>query len=128
MRRVIDDSKLNLAKDRITTALRLLDYKTVSNYDYGTERICISWLKRYIGGQIADDFMFGDTKHAHGIGNNNAIEIIYTGNPDEQQICGYLNLIDNMFGCAICYITDIDGNNIISYGKLNPHYGWDRRF
>ena len=70
-----------------------------------------------------NDFIFGDTKHAHGIGNNNAIEIIYTGDPKEQQICGYINLIDNMYGSVICYLTDIDDNRVCRYGTLTT-FGW----
>lgn len=123
MRRVIDDSKLSLANDRIATALYKLKPEAVTRYEYGTDRIQVSLIKKYILNNIGNDFIFGDTKHAHGIGNNNAIEVIYTGDPKEQQICGYINLIDNMYGSVICYLTDIDGNIVCRYGKLTT-FGW----
>ena len=123
MRRVIDDSKLSLANDRIATALYKLKPEAVTRYEYGTDRIQVGLIKKYILNNIGNDFIFGDTKHAHGIGNNNAIEIIYTGDPKEQQICGYINLIDNMYGSVICYLTDIDDNRVCRYGTLTT-FGW----
>jgi len=53
-------------------------------------------------------YAFGKTEHANGIGNNNATEIIYLGNPNEQQICGLFHCNEDLGSSAFCYVTDID--------------------
>ena len=107
MRRVIDDSYYHVAEDKIMFIVRQIPAEQVSKYDWGTYRAQVHLVRKWVEDRLPE-FKFGKCKHAHGIGNNNAFEIIYTGNPNEEQICGLFHLTDNMYGGVICWVSDID--------------------
>lgn len=123
MRRVYDDTQFEKYAKALETAFRKIPAETVSEYDYGMYRAKVSKVKEKLLGKVGN-MKFGNTTHAHGIGNNNAIEIIYTGAEKEEQICGLVHLIDDMYGGVLFYVTDIDGN------RKTPTYeisGCDRK-
>lgn len=110
MRRVIDDTMYEeVANDLENTFSCRLRAPSVSEYSWGTYRASVRKVKDALLYLCDSEIKFGSVTHAHGIGNNNAIEIIYIGNPKEEQICGLVHLIDDMFGGVIFYVTDIDG-------------------
>lgn len=114
MRRVYDDSHLNEIGDFITETIRTIPADTVSLYSYGMYRTQVYKVREAIQNALDKKFgkgtvIFGKNEHANGIGNNNAIEIIFN-DKEEQQICGLLHLTDNMYGGCIAFVTDIDGD------------------
>lgn len=119
MRRVYDDAMINEAVNLITGIMNDITFNDVSEYSYGTDRVSVYKIKSLVADKIKPTYKFGNTTHAHGIGNNNAIEIIYTGNPNEEQICGLLHLNSGLYGDAYAYITDIDDNTIKRFGELS---------
>ena len=121
MRRVYDDSMIAKAVEGIDIGMQLLDCKSVCKYKWSDTRADVGLIKSYLSEYIGRNFKFGNTSHAYNIGNNNAIEIIYTGNPAEEQICGLLHLIDDMFGGVYVYVTDIDGNKLKRWGKVTEY-------
>lgn len=123
MRRVYDDSKFDLAKQCITNAYKDMRFEDVSRHENYTDRVRVDLMKSFILDYFNGQFKYGHTTHAHGIGNNNAIEIIYVGDPTEEQICGLLHLTQGMYGEAYMFVTDIDGNRKEKYGELN-RWGW----
>ena len=114
MRRVYDDTKCEFVKTKVMSHIWRMDKNDIADivkYDYGCERVQVYLVKKKIAGWLGDDFKFGKNEHAHGIGNNNAIEVIYLGNKDEEQICALLHLTDDMFGSVYCWVSDIDEEN-----------------
>lgn len=113
MRRVYDDTMYDTAKYDIMQAFNLCQPKKISRYSYGMHRASASLIKQEVLRILnanGNKFAFGKVEHAHGIGNNNASEIIYLGNPNEQQICGLIHTNEDMYSGCYCYVTDIDGN------------------
>ena len=110
MRRVIDDTKYGVAKKMIVDLLRFVPAHMVSEYSYGMYRAKPYLVRRYLEERLPL-IKFGKCEHAHGIGNNNAWEIIYLGNPDEEQICGLFHATDDMYGTAICWVSSYDEDN-----------------
>ena len=108
MRRVYDDSALNEIANKLEDAFRKIPADSVSEYNWGMYRAVVSKIKARLLNDVKG-VQFGNVSHANGIGNNNAVEIIYTGNPQEQQICGLLHLNSDMYGGVFFYVTDIDG-------------------
>ena len=115
MRRVYDDTQFEETRNWIDAAFGTLQYhpEKVRKHSYGMNRtepalVRDAVLRRLNGNKNL--YKFGNTTHAHGIGNNNATEIIYLGNPAEEQICGLIHVNDDMYGRCFCYVTDIDGN------------------
>ena len=106
MRRVYDDRRFDDVSKQIMDAIMRVPADEVSEYRYGCYRASTSKIKDYIGNIV--DVKFGKNEHAHGIGNNNSIELIVDAG-DEEQICGLLHMTDDMFGKVICWVTDIDG-------------------
>lgn len=123
MRRVYDDTEYQSVADALRKAFLAIPADYVSEYDYGMYRAKVSKVKEMLL-RYVPYVKFGNTTHAHGIGNNNAIEIVYTGNNCEEQICGLLHLIDDMFGGVLFYVTDIDGNRKTQTYQIN---GIDKR-
>lgn len=107
MRRVIDDFYYNVAEKEIMCIVNNIPAKEVSEYDYGLYRAQVSLIRNYVQKNLKY-IRFGKSEHAYDIGNNNAYEIIYTGNPKEEQICGLFHITDNMYGSCICWVSDID--------------------
>lgn len=123
MRRVYDDTEYQNVADALRKAFLAIPADYVSEYDYGMYRAKVSKVKEQLL-RYVPSVKFGNTTHAHGIGNNNAIEIVYTGNNFEEQICGLLHLIDDMYGGVLFYVTDIDGNRKTQTYQIN---GIDKR-
>lgn len=109
MRRVYDDTFFEEVKIHLTEALEdiALNPKTVTKYSYGMNRAEVYEIRKRL--ESVYGYKFGKNEHAHGIGNNNAIELIVETDYDEEQICGLLHLTDDMFGSVLAWITDIDG-------------------
>ena len=112
MRRVYDDKHLDEAMEKVIPLFEFVkkNPSLFSKYDYGTKRVQVYDVKNYIFDNL--DYngfpcLAGKNEHAYGIGNNNAIEIIYVGE-EEQQICGLLHLTDDMFGGVRAWVSDID--------------------
>ncbi len=106
MRRVYDDSHFEEIKAKVCDIIREIPADVVSKYDYGIYRAKVGLIREYIEARLP--IRFGRNDHLHGIGNNNAIEMIVCGD-NEEQICGLLHLTDDMFGTVICWVSDIDG-------------------
>jgi len=123
MRRVYDDTEYQNVADTLRKAFLAIPADYVSEYDYGMYRAKVSKVKEQLL-RYVPSIKFGNTTHAHGIGNNNAIEIVYTGNNFEEQICGLLHLIDDMYGGVLFYVTDIDGNRKTQTYQI---HGMDKR-
>lgn len=114
MRRVIDDMMYKKLSDNIMYFLDRMDTKTVSVYRNGMDRMSVPKVREYIVDcfkRLEVPVKFGKTEHAYGIGNNNAIEIIWCGEEKEEQICGLLHLNTDMFGGMYCHCSDIDEEN-----------------
>lgn len=111
MRRVIDDSMYTTAKNAIMNAVQTCELQKIQKYCHGMMRTNVGLIKTEVLNIINHDetnYAFGKTSHKHGIGNNNAIEIIWLGDPKEQQICGLFHVTDDMFGRCICWVSDFD--------------------
>ena len=107
MRRVYDDEKYDDIATQIMRIVDSINPKDVSEYDYGMDRVQTYKVRKYIGDRLGC-ISFGKNTHAYGIGNNNAIEIVYKANENEEQICGLLHLTDDMYGGCIVWVSDID--------------------
>ena len=117
MRRVIDDTMYKPIAVQINEAIRKINPATCSEYSWGMNRVKVSMVRDAIV-RCVPKIRLGKNEHANGIGNNNAYEIIYTGNPQEEQICGLLHLTDDMFGGVIAWVSDVDGNRPTLSRKL----------
>ena len=112
MRRVYDDKHLDEAMEKVIPLFEFVkkNPSLFSEYDIGHRSMVVGKIRDYIFDNL--DYngfpcFAGKTEHAYGIGNNNAIEIIYAGE-EEQQICGLLHLTDDMFGGVSAWVSDID--------------------
>lgn len=111
MRRVYDDHMYEATKNAICAAFNRINPRSVSEYDYGAYRANVGRIKNAVLSILnrnGEKYMLGRVEHAHGIGNNNAIEVIYLGD-NEQQICALMNINSDLYGGCFCYVTDIDG-------------------
>ena len=107
MRRIYDDSKYDEVRDAIMLYVRNhINPKDVAEYSYGSNRVEPRLVRDAVERHLGNDYKFGKCEHAHGIGNNNAWEIIYMG--EEEQICGLFHATDDMYGGVYCWVTDID--------------------
>lgn len=109
---VYDDSHLEEVATDILKVLKRIPANEVSEYDWGMYRVQRDKVISYIFDHIKVPCKLGKSTNTTRIGNNWKKELIYTGNPEEEQICGDLCLIDNMYGSIIAYIVDIDGNRV----------------
>ena len=107
MRRVIDDTYYEEAARDIMRIVRNIKPEQVSEYSYGTYRAKSRLIIQQIKDKV-EDIKFGKSLNTTGIGNNEQYEIIYTGNPQEEQICGAIHLTDDMYGSVIVWVSDID--------------------
>ena len=107
MRRVIDDTHYEEISHKINTVLHSIKRKDVLEYDNGMERSQSNIIMNKVLKEIPK-IKFGNNCNTTGIGNNKEYEIIYTGDPKEEQICGIIHLTNNMFGYHICWVSDID--------------------
>ena len=107
MRRVIDDAHYEEVKKAITDIIFKIPADKVSEYSYGIYRSEGYLIKKYILARVTN-IKFGKDMNTTGIGNNGCYEIIYIGNPDEEQICGLIHLTDDMYGNTICWVSDYD--------------------
>ena len=118
MRRVYDDEKYYDIALQIMKIVDNINPKNVSEYDYGMYRARPHKVKEYIYRNMYGAISFGNNTHAHGIGNNNTIEIICKANENEEQICGLLHLTNDMFGGCIVWVSDIDGKRTTHSRKI----------
>lgn len=107
MRRVIDDTYYEEAAHEIMSIVRNINPKLVSEYDYGTYRAKSILIMAHIKEHV-EQIKFGKSLNTTGIGNNEQYEIIYTGNPSEEHICGAIHLTNDMYGSVIIWVSDID--------------------
>lgn len=117
MRRVIDDTMYQEVASQIHKVIQRLNPAYLREYSYGMDRVQISKVYTAIIKDV-QHIQLGKNSHAYGIGNNNSYEIIYTGNPAEEQICGLLHLTDDMFGGVIAWVSDVDGLRKTEMRKL----------
>lgn len=112
MRRVYDDEKFVETKAAICNIIRGLRAEDISKYSGYTWRINASLAYKKILKELNKDgekYMYGKLSHAGGIGNNNEYEVIWLGNPAEQQICCLLHITEGLYGEGYLFVTDIDG-------------------
>ena len=109
MRRVIDDSMYDKVAETIMDIVKNIPANKVSKYDYGMYRAQSYKIIEYILERV-DNIKFGKSMNTTGIGNNECYEIIYTGNSQEEQICGLIHLTDNMFSSQIVWCSIYDNN------------------
>lgn len=113
MRRVYDDKHLDEAMEKVIPLFKFVkkNPSLFSEYDIAHRSMVVGKIRDYIFDNL--DYngfpcFAGKTEHAYGIGNNNAIEIIYAGE-EEQQICGLLHLTAHIYGGAVsAWVSDID--------------------
>ena len=117
MRKVIDDAYYEEISHKINTVLHSIKREDVSKYDNGMMRSQSNLIMDKIIKQISE-IKFGNNCNTTGIGNNKKYEIIYTGDPKEEHICGIIHLTNNMFGYYICWVSDIDENRMSESIKI----------
>lgn len=117
MRRIIDDAMYKPIAAHINDVIHHINPASCRRYEYGMDRVQVSMVRDTILMRVPH-IRLGKNEHAHGIGNNNSYEIIYTGNSSEEQICGLLHLTNDMFGGVIAWVSDIDGNRATPSRKL----------
>ena len=113
MRRVYDDKHLDEAMEKVIPLFEFVkkNPSLFSEYDIGHRSMMVGKIRDYIFDNL--DYngfpcFAGKTEHAYGIGNNNAIEIIYAGE-EEQQIYGLLHLTAHIYGGRVsAWVSDID--------------------
>lgn len=113
MRRVYDDKNLDEAMEKVIPLFEFVkkNPSLFSEYDIAHRSMVVGKIRDYIFDNL--DYngfpcFAGKTEHAYGIGNNNAIEIIYVGE-EEQQICGLLHLTAHIYGGGVsAWVSDID--------------------
>ena len=113
MRRVYDDKHLDEAMEKVIPLFEFVkkNPSLFSEYDIAHRSMMVGKIRDYIFDNL--DYngfpcFAGKTEHAYGIGNNNAIEIIYVGE-EEQQICGLLHLTAHIYGGGVsAWVSDID--------------------
>lgn len=111
---IIDDEHFIDVADCITEAIHNLPADAVSKYDNGTYRAQPNLIRNSIQEALDNEFghetvTFRNTYHAHNIGNNNRIEIIFhDASKNEEQMCGYLNINQGLYGECYAFVTDID--------------------
>ena len=118
MRRVIDDEHYDEIAAKIEDVIFSIPAETVSEYNYGTYRAMTGKIVSAILNNVAN-IKLGNDMNTTGIGNNWCKEIIYTGNPKEEQIIGLLHCTDDMFGCVYCSVTDYDGGRKTKSRKIH---------
>lgn len=129
MRRVIDDTHLEEVANEIMGIIKCMPADEVSKYSWGMYRAERDKILDYVFGHTDLPIKLGENKNTSGIGNNWKRELIWTGDEKEEQICGILCLIDDMYGNIYAYITSIDGNNVGNRRKIfgcDPKYEYDR--
>ena len=107
MRRVIDDNNYEVVAKSIMKIVMEIPANEVSEYSYGTYRANAVKIKEYILNRTKN-IKFGKSMNTTGIGNNGCYEIIYTGNEQEEEICGLIHLTDDMFGSQIVWCSKYD--------------------
>lgn len=127
MRRVYDNEHLDEVASEIYKILLNLPADEVSEYDYGMYRAKVGKIRQYIADRIP--VKYGQNDHLHGIGNNNAIELIVTVD-GEEQVCGHLHLTNDMFGSVIWWVSDIDGitkTETLTIHGTDPHNTYEMK-
>lgn len=131
MRRVIDDTHLEEVVEEIQSIIKNMPSDEVSEYEYGTYRAQTKKIVEYIFDHITIPVKLGENKNTTGIGNNWQKELIWIGDPKEEQICGILCLINDMYGSIFFYIKNIDNQLVSNKRKIrgvNPRSEYDRAF
>ena len=103
MRRVYDDTMYHKLASGITSVLYDIERKDVERYGRSVRSLILDKVFEKVS-----DIKLGKNVNTTGIGNNWKCELIYTGNPEEEQIFGILHMTDNMYGAIICWMSDID--------------------
>lgn len=100
MRIVYDDAKQGrFVAELLPDFLRFFsrgskELKSIIKYDYGMDRVQAHLFKQNLNTYLKKfDYEVGnDVIHKNGIGNNCRYPVYYTNNPDELQICCYINI------------------------------------
>lgn len=126
MRRVIDDTQLERLAEVLTVLILGIPADKVSEYNYGTyrskERLIIEYILNY-----TTNIKLGQSMNKTGIGNNACYELIYTGDPNEEQVFGIIHLTNDMYGGTICWVSDYDNNRKWKARRIcgcNPKDEW----
>lgn len=125
MRIVYDDTMQNMFVDLVENFLKELDIKSVSQYEWGSNRIQMFQVKDNLNDFLSKhNFEIGNkVTHAHGIGNNCNYPAYYHAE-NEIQNCAYINLNSGMYGEGYVSVEDYNGNRIskayelCKYGKI----------
>ena len=108
MRRVIDDAHYEEVKKMVMNVIFEIPAEKVSKYEYGKYRAQEDLIMKYILKELSGVIKFGKDMNDTGIGNNACYELIYLGDPKEEQVCGIIHLTNDMYGNIICWVTDYD--------------------
>ena len=125
MRIVYDDTMQNTFVGLVEDFLKQLDIKSVSQYEWGTNRIQMFQVKDKLNNFISDCYFEIGNKvtHAHGIGNNCNYPVYYYAE-NEIQNCAYINLNTGMYGEGYVSVEDYNGKlvskayELCKYGKI----------
>lgn len=117
MRRVIDDTMYEDLGYAITEFVATIPAESVSEYswyDYraSSRKIIEKILRNF------DKVKLGKSLNTTGIGNNEQYELIYTGDPNEEQIFGAIHLTNDMFGGEIVWVSNIDNTDSFRSRKI----------
>lgn len=107
MRRVYDDCMYSLKSEEINEIIWSIEPKEVSEYDYGMRRAQTNLIVKEILNNVSN-IKLGKDVNTSGIGNNYCHELIYIGNPEEEQIFGLIHCTNDMYGGVICWVSDVD--------------------
>jgi len=108
MRRVIDDTVYEEFSEKIQDVMNNIDVKTQGDENrYGTRAISTAKIKEIVLENVKN-IKYGKYMNTTGIGNNYSCELIYTGDPKEEQIFGIIHITDDMYGSQHCWVSDYD--------------------
>ena len=139
MRRVIDDTHYTEIADKIYEILKAMpaDEVNVDKGGWAGIRPTAEAIAEYISERL-ENARIGKNISRGFIGNNHSYEIIYTGDPKEEQLCGILRANEDPAGGVYCYVMDYDEKNRWNYPvrfvhMCNPNFqsnmeDEDRRF
>lgn len=127
MRIVYDDEQLPLfvktVKDIIGVAFSTQEQmKSVVRHSYGMDRVETTLVKKQLSRLLEPNgFEIGnDVYHENGIGNNSRYPVYYNTIDEKQQV-GYINIIDNMYGDVLVYVSDYERDKWSNTYKLSKY-------
>lgn len=123
MRIVYDDAKQNDFVLLVGKFLSSLNVLSVTQYDYGMERVQRYLVKQKLQSflQARSNFYIGDkATHAHGIGNNCNYPV-YFPTANEVQHCANININSGLYGEVFISVEDYNGKRISYAYELTQH-------